>query len=164
MAMGQHGQCLLLHQLETYQHLITYLEKMATEYHKNSFLLHLKWTNSICLCFSGRYVLVVLFTCHQEGTVHKSDWMGKETFYHHSWVRWQLHQCRAYEGIHSMIVNKYLLYQFWTLEATNIICTNWHVLNDEVPKEFKQAIHENGCRVKLPRAKTHQKIVAKWVI
>ena len=35
------------------------------------------------------------------------------------------------------------IYQRW--KATSVICPNWHILNNESPEEFKQAILENKC-------------------
>ena len=42
------------------------------------------------------------------------------------------------------------IYQRW--KATSVICPNWHILNNESPEEFKQAILENKCWVELTPA------------
>ena len=45
------------------------------------------------------------------------------------------------------------IFQRW--KATGVICPNWHVLNNEAPKELKQAIRENRCRVELTPGDQH---------
>ena len=37
------------------------------------------------------------------------------------------------------------IHQPW--KDTGVICPNWHILDNEAPEEFKQAIRENYCRV-----------------
>jgi hypothetical protein len=34
-------------------------------------------------------------------------------------------------------------------KATQVICPNWHILDNEAPEELKQAIRENGCHAEL---------------
>jgi hypothetical protein len=35
------------------------------------------------------------------------------------------------------------IYARW--KTTGVICPSWHVLDNEAPAEFLEAIHENGC-------------------
>jgi hypothetical protein len=35
------------------------------------------------------------------------------------------------------------IYARW--KTTEVICPNWHVLDNKAPAEFLEAIHENGC-------------------
>jgi hypothetical protein len=46
------------------------------------------------------------------------------------------------------------IYSRW--KATGDICPNWHVLDNEAPEKFKQAIRENNCRVELTPADMHR--------
>ena len=46
------------------------------------------------------------------------------------------------------------IFQCW--KATRVICPNWHVLNNEAPKELKQAICDNRCRVELTPVDQHR--------
>jgi hypothetical protein len=46
------------------------------------------------------------------------------------------------------------IFQRW--KATGVICPNWHILDNEAPEEFKQAIRENKCRVELTPADQHR--------
>ncbi len=38
------------------------------------------------------------------------------------------------------------IFQRW--KATGVICSNWHILDNEAPEELKQAIRDNKCRVR----------------
>ena len=51
------------------------------------------------------------------------------------------------------------IYQRW--KATGVICPNWHILDNEAPEEFKQAIRENNCRVELTPADMHRRNIAE---
>ena len=51
------------------------------------------------------------------------------------------------------------IYQRW--KATGVICPNWHVLDNEAPEGFKQAIRENNCRVELTPADMHRRNIAE---
>ena len=51
------------------------------------------------------------------------------------------------------------IYQRW--KATGVICPNWHILDNEAPEEFKQAIRENKCRVELTPADMHRRNLAE---
>ena len=51
------------------------------------------------------------------------------------------------------------IYQRW--KATGVICPNWHILDNEAPEEFKQAIRENNCRVELTPADVHRRNLAE---
>ena len=51
------------------------------------------------------------------------------------------------------------IFKHW--RATIVIWSNWHLLNNEVPEELKQAIRENGCRVKLTPADMHRQNLAE---
>jgi len=42
-------------------------------------------------------------------------------------------------------------------KAMGVICPNWHVLDNEAPAEFLEAICENGCRVEKTPADIHAK-------
>ncbi|KAL7480170.1 hypothetical protein ACHAW6_005874 [Cyclotella cf. meneghiniana] len=59
---------------------------------------------------------------------------------------------RAYKAIHNR----------W--KATGVIAPNWHILDNEAPEEFKQAIRENKCRVELTPADMHRRNVAERAI
>ena len=50
----------------------------------------------------------------------------------------------------------------WT--ATKVITPNWHVLDNEVPKELKQAIRENGCTIELTPPDMHRRNIAERAI
>ncbi len=54
------------------------------------------------------------------------------------------------------------IYARW--KATGVICPNWHVLDNEAPAEFLEAIHKNGCRVEKTPADIHQQNIAKRAI
>ena len=41
------------------------------------------------------------------------------------------------------------IYARW--KATGVICPNWHVLDNEAPAEFLEAIRANGCHVRKHR-------------
>jgi hypothetical protein len=45
------------------------------------------------------------------------------------------------------------IYARW--KATGVICQNWHVLDNEAPAEFLEAIRENSCRVEYTPADIH---------
>ncbi len=51
------------------------------------------------------------------------------------------------------------IYQRW--KATGVICPNWHILDNEAPAEFKQAIRENKCRVELTPPDMHRRNIAE---
>jgi len=51
------------------------------------------------------------------------------------------------------------IYQRW--KATGVICPNWHILDNEAPEDFKQAIRENNCRVELTPADMHRRNIAE---
>ena len=51
------------------------------------------------------------------------------------------------------------IYKRW--KATGVVSPNWHVLDNEAPEEFKQAIRENNCRVELTPADMHRRNVAE---
>ena len=54
------------------------------------------------------------------------------------------------------------IFQRW--KATGVICPNWHILDNEAPKELKQAIRENKCRVELTPADQHRRNAAERAI
>eukprot|EP00956_Cyclotella_meneghiniana_P020860 scaffold37349_cov64-Cyclotella_meneghiniana.AAC.1 len=49
-------------------------------------------------------------------------------------------------------------------KATGVVCPNWHVLDNEAPEKFKQAIRENNCRVELTPADMHRRNAAEQAI
>jgi hypothetical protein len=51
------------------------------------------------------------------------------------------------------------IYQRW--KATGVICPNWHVLDNEAPEEFKQAIRENKCRVEITPSDMHRRNITE---
>eukprot|EP00804_Cyclotella_cryptica_P002446 CCRYP_019168-RA/>CCRYP_019168-RA protein AED:0.13 eAED:0.13 QI:0/0/0/1/0.5/0.4/5/0/1227 len=51
------------------------------------------------------------------------------------------------------------IYQRW--KATGVICPNWHVLDNEAPAEFKQAIRESNCRMELTPPDMHRQNIAE---
>ena len=55
----------------------------------------------------------------------------------------------------ALIIAYQQIYQQW--KATGVICPNWHVLDNEAPEEFKQAIHENECQEELTLADLHRR-------
>ncbi|KAL7475335.1 hypothetical protein ACHAW6_001256, partial [Cyclotella cf. meneghiniana] len=59
---------------------------------------------------------------------------------------------KAYQAIHNR----------W--KATKVISPNWHILDNEAQKEFKQAIQENQCRVELTPADQHRRNAAERAI
>ena len=50
---------------------------------------------------------------------------------------------------------------FQRCKATGVICPNWHILDNEAPKELKHAIRENKCRVELTSADQHRRNAAE---
>lgn len=48
--------------------------------------------------------------------------------------------------------------------ATNVITPNWHVLDNEVPKELKQASHENNCTIEHTPPDMHWQNIAEQAI
>ena len=54
------------------------------------------------------------------------------------------------------------IYARW--KATGVVCPNWHILDNEAPEEFKQAIRQNGCRVELTPADMHRRNAAERAI
>jgi hypothetical protein len=51
---------------------------------------------------------------------------------------------KAYQSIH----------QCW--KDSQVIHVNWHVFNNEAPRELKAAIHSNGCTVELAPPDIHR--------
>jgi hypothetical protein len=49
-------------------------------------------------------------------------------------------------------------------KATGIIFPNWHVLDNEAPAEFLDAIWANGCRVEKTPADMHRRNIAERAI
>ena len=49
-------------------------------------------------------------------------------------------------------------------EVTGVIAPNWHVMDNEAPAEFKPAIKENGCKVKLIPVDMHWHNIAERAI
>ena len=47
------------------------------------------------------------------------------------------------------------IYSRW--KATGVICPNWHVLDNEAPAEFLDAIRANGCRVEKTPVDMHRR-------
>ena len=47
---------------------------------------------------------------------------------------------------------------------TKIIYPNWHVLDNEAPKDLKRTIQENGCKVELTPADIHRQNATKCAI
>ena len=45
------------------------------------------------------------------------------------------------------------IFKWW--KSTQVICPNWHVLDNKVPEEFKQAICDNRCKIELAPADMH---------
>ena len=54
------------------------------------------------------------------------------------------------------------IYTRW--KATGVICPNWHVLDNEAPAEFLEAIRANGCRVEKTPADMHRRNIAERAI
>ena len=54
------------------------------------------------------------------------------------------------------------IYSRW--KATGVICPNWHVLDNEAPAEFLDAIRANGCRVEKTPADMHRRNIAERAI
>jgi hypothetical protein len=50
---------------------------------------------------------------------------------------------------------------FTRWKQTGVITHNWHVLDNEAPEDFKQAIRENGCRVELVPPDMHRRNAAE---
>eukprot|EP00804_Cyclotella_cryptica_P025968 CCRYP_002793-RD/>CCRYP_002793-RD protein AED:0.25 eAED:0.25 QI:0/-1/0/1/-1/1/1/0/824 len=63
---------------------------------------------------------------------------------------------------HYLIEGYHKIYRRW--KATGVICPNWHVLDNEAPADFKQAIRENNCRVELTPADMHRRNAAERAI
>lgn len=49
-------------------------------------------------------------------------------------------------------------------KSTGVICPNWHVLDNEAPAEFLDAIRENKCRVEKTPADIHRRNLAERAI
>ncbi|KAL7478223.1 hypothetical protein ACHAW6_004002 [Cyclotella cf. meneghiniana] len=49
-------------------------------------------------------------------------------------------------------------------EATEVISPNWHVLDNEAPKDFKTNIRKNGCFVELTLADVRRRNIAEQAI
>jgi len=54
------------------------------------------------------------------------------------------------------------IYARW--KATGVICPNWHVLDNEAPAEFLEAIWANRCRVEKTPADMHRRNIAERAI
>jgi hypothetical protein len=54
------------------------------------------------------------------------------------------------------------IYARW--KATGVICPTWHVLDNEAPAEFLEAIQVNGCRVEKTPADMHRQNIAERAI
>ena len=54
------------------------------------------------------------------------------------------------------------IYSRW--KATGVICPNWHVLDNEAPAEFLDAIRANGCRVEKTPVDMHRRNIAERAI
>jgi hypothetical protein len=54
------------------------------------------------------------------------------------------------------------IYARW--KATGVICPNWHILDNETPAEFLEAIRTNGCRVEKTPAEMHRRNIAERTI
>lgn len=54
------------------------------------------------------------------------------------------------------------VYARW--KATGVICPNWHVLDNEAPAEFLDAICENKCKVEKTPADIHRRNLAERAI
>jgi hypothetical protein len=58
------------------------------------------------------------------------------------------------------LINAYqTIHNRW--KATKVICPNWHILDNEAPEAFKQAIRDNQCRVELTPADQHRRNAAE---
>ena len=61
------------------------------------------------------------------------------------------------------LINAYqTIHNRW--KATKVICPNWHILDNEAPEAFKQAIRDNQCRVELTPADQHRRNAAERAI
>jgi hypothetical protein len=54
------------------------------------------------------------------------------------------------------------IYARW--KATGVICPNWHVLDNEAPAEFLDAIRANGCCVEKTPAGMHRRNIVERAI
>jgi len=54
------------------------------------------------------------------------------------------------------------IYAGW--KATGVICPNWHVLDNEAPAEFLEAIGANGFRVEKTPADMHRRNIVERAI
>ncbi|KAL7476336.1 hypothetical protein ACHAW6_002205 [Cyclotella cf. meneghiniana] len=50
------------------------------------------------------------------------------------------------------------------LGSTVVISPSWHVLDKEVPADYKDAIRKNGCTVELTPPDMHHQNIAKCAI
>jgi hypothetical protein len=53
---------------------------------------------------------------------------------------------------------------FGRWKATNVVSPNWHILDNEAPEAFKEAIRQNKCRVELTPADQHRRNAAERAI
>ncbi|KAL7501936.1 LOW QUALITY PROTEIN: hypothetical protein ACHAXN_000591, partial [Cyclotella atomus] len=65
-------------------------------------------------------------------------------------------------GTESLIKSYQAIFNRW--KATQVISPNWHILDNEAPEAFKQAIRENQCRVELTPADQHRRNAAERAI
>ncbi|KAL7483339.1 hypothetical protein ACHAW6_008991, partial [Cyclotella cf. meneghiniana] len=65
-------------------------------------------------------------------------------------------------GTQSLISAYQGIYNRW--KATKVIRPNWHILDNEAPEAFKQAICNNQCRVELMPADQHRRNAAERAI
>lgn len=69
-----------------------------------------------------------------------------------------LQSCNAQD-----LMEAYLkIIQWW--KATGVICPNWHMLENEAPAEFKQAVCENGCNIECVPPDIFHCNTAKYII
>jgi hypothetical protein len=65
-------------------------------------------------------------------------------------------------GTESLIKSYQAIFNRW--KATKVISPNWHILDNEAPEAFKQAIRDNQCRVELTPADQHRRNAAERAI
>ena len=66
------------------------------------------------------------------------------------------------KGTQSLINAYQAIFNRW--KTTKVINPNWHILDNEAPDAFKQAIRENKCRVELTPADQHRRNAAERAI
>ena len=63
----------------------------------------------------------------------------------------------------SLLVKAYnAIMERW--KATKVVVPNWHMLDNKVPKEFKEAIRENDCTIELMPPDMHRCNIAEQAI